>query len=144
MAEAGQKSEVTRSGSFTASPDQVWALVSDFGGIDRIMDAVESCEVEGEGVGSRRTIPMGGGAVVESLDELDHETMTLTYSIVESPLPFKDYSATMVVAPEGGGGSTLTWTGTFLADGIAVEKAEHLAGSIYAGGIAGFRAALGE
>lgn len=143
MSDAG-KSEVTRSGTFAASPDALWALVADFGGLDKIMDGIESCESEGEGVGAKRSIAMGGGVVVESLDVLDHDEKTLTYSILEAPLPFKDYSATMVVTPDGDSGSALTWTGTFEADGVPVEKAEELAGGIYSGGIAGYAKALGE
>ena len=137
------KSEVVRSGTFAAPPERLWELVADFGGLDRIMDGIESCEMEGDGVGAKRTIAMGGGAVVESLDVLDPDAMTLTYSILEAPLPFKDYSATMVVASEGEG-SSLTWTGSFEADGVPAEKAEGIAGSIYDGGIAGYRNALGE
>jgi hypothetical protein len=144
MAEAtNQRSEVTETGSFAAGPRQLWERVSDFGGIDRIMAGIESCETEGEGVGSRRSIPMAGGVVVETLDALDDEAMSLTYSIVESPLPFRDYSATMLVSGEGEG-SMLTWSGTFVADGAPSEQAESLASAIYRGGMAGFRSALGE
>lgn len=143
MSNAEQKSEVTRSEAYAASPDALWGLVRDFGGLDKIMPGIESIEVEGEGVGQLRRMPAGGGTVVESLDVLDDDNRTLTYSIIEGPLPFRDYSATMVVAPEGDG-SRLTWTGTFHADGVAVEKAERLAGNIYSGGIAGYKAALGE
>ncbi len=138
------RSEVTRTGTFAAPPAELWAMVADFGGLDKYMANMEPYETEGSGVGAKRSIPMGGGAVVETLDVLDPEAMTLTYSIVSSPLPFKDYAATMTVTPAGDGGSELTWTGTFHADGVPVEKAEDLAGSIYSGGIAGFTKALGE
>ena len=145
MSETEQPSEVTRVGSYTASPGELWALVRDFGGLDKIMPGIERVDVEGEGVGQLRRIPAAnGGMVVESLDVLDDESRTLTYSIVEAPLPFRDYSATMVVSDGDDSGSKLTWTGTFLPDGVPVDKAEHLAGRIYSGGIEGFRSALGE
>jgi hypothetical protein len=70
--------------------------------------------------------------------------MSLTYAMVETPLPFKDYSATMTVAADGDSGSSLTWTGTFEPNGASKEDAEKLAGNIYRGGIAGFAKALGE
>lgn len=138
------KSEVTRTGTFAASPADLWTMVADFGGLDKFMDGLDPYETIGEGVGAKRSIPMGGGMVVETLDALDHDAMSLTYSIVESPLPFKDYSASMTVTPEGDSGSTLTWTGTFEPDGASKEDAEKLAGNIYSGGIAGFTKALGE
>ncbi len=144
MADETPTSEVTRSATFASGPEALWALVSDFGGLDKIMDGIDSCEVDGEGVGARRSIGMGGGVVVESLDALDNEAMTLTYSIVEGELPVKDYAATMTVAGADGGGSELSWTGRFTASGAPVASAEKLAGNIYTGGIAGFKAALGE
>ena len=48
----------------------------------------------------------------------------------------------MVVSEDGPEASTLTWTGTFLADGTPVDKAERFASRIYQGGIAGYRKAL--
>jgi hypothetical protein len=135
-------SEVTETGSFAVPADRLWTLVADFGGLADIMDGVEECRLEGEGVGAKRFIPGAAGTVVESLDVFEPENRTLVYSIIEGPLPFKDYSARMVVTEDGPEACTLTWTGTFEAAGIPVEKAERLAGRIYQGGIAGYRNAL--
>ena len=136
-------SEVTETGSFAVSADKLWALVKDFGGLDKIMPAIESIETEGEGVGMLRKMPMSGGLVVERLDVCDDDTRTLTYSITEGPLPFSDYSATMVVSEDAPDACTLTWTGQIEAAGVPQEKAERLASGIYKGGIAGYRSALG-
>jgi hypothetical protein len=136
--------ETVRTGNYAVPASKLWELVSDFGGLDKVM-GIESMEVEGEGVGSLRTIPMGGGTVVESLDVLDHAAMHLVYSIInDAPLPFEGYSASMQVDADGDDASTLTWTGTFEPKGVPVEKAEKLAGNIYDGGIAGFHKALGD
>ncbi len=137
-------SEVVESGSFAVPADKLWELVRDFGGLADIMPAIESCETEGEGVGMLRTMTMGPGApVVERLDVCDDPTRTLTYSITEGPLPFSDYSATMVVSEDSAEACTLTWTGQITANGVPQEKAEKLASGIYQGGIAGYRNALG-
>ena len=133
---------VTETGSFAVPAQKLWELVSDFGGIAKYMDGVDGCVVEGEGVGSLRKIPIGEGHVVESLDVLDQETFTLVYSIVSGPMPFKDYSASMAITREGEDACLLTWTGTFEANGIPIEKAERIAGGIYRGGIEGYRRAL--
>ena len=44
-----------------ASADRVWELFRDFGGISRFSQGIDSCTVEGEGVGAVRTLTMGGG-----------------------------------------------------------------------------------
>ena len=42
------KSEVKVSDVIQAPIEKVWRLAADFGGIDKIMDTVKSCETEGE------------------------------------------------------------------------------------------------
>ena len=137
-----EKSEVTVTDTINAPIADVWRLASDFGGLDRIMDGIDSCETEGEGIGMTRTLPMGGGAVVERLEELDESAHRMAYSIISAPLPFKDYYAAIDLA-EVDGGTGITWSGRFEPDGVPAEKAERLAHNIYAGGIAGFKKALG-
>jgi hypothetical protein len=136
-------SVVVETGSFAVPASRLWALVSDFGALDEIMDGIDECVLEGDGIGATRRITTGNGQIVESLNVLDHEKMTLTYSIISGPLPFKDYSATMVVTADSDDSCSLTWTGSFEADGVPVEKADRIASGIYRGGIAGYAKALG-
>lgn len=135
--------EVTRTGDFDVAAERLWELVADFGGIDKYMDGIDECTLEGDGVGALRSIPGQGGVVVERLDVFEPDARTLTYSIIEGNLPFEDYSATMTVTDSGPDASTLTWTGTFEPRGVALDKAERLAGAIYDAGIAGYRRTLG-
>jgi len=137
-----EKSEVTVSDTIAAPIEDVWRVASDFGGIADIMDGIESCETEGDGVGMLRRMPMGGGAVVERLEALDDEAHHLAYSIVEGPLPFRDYYATIDLA-EVDGGTSIDWTGRFEPQGVPADKAERLANGVYTAGIAGFKKALG-
>jgi hypothetical protein len=136
-------SEVIETGSFAVPASRLWALVSNFGALDEIMDGIDECVLEGEGIGATRRVTTANGTIAESLDVLDHEKMTLVYSIVSGPMPFKDYSATMVVTADSDDSCSLTWTGSFEADGVPIEKADRIASSIYRGGIAGYTKALG-
>ena len=136
-------SVVIETGSFAVPASRLWELVSNFGAIDEIMDGIDECVLEGEGIGATRRVTTRNGQIVESLDVLDHEKMTLTYSIVSGPMPFKDYSATMVVSADSDDSCSLTWTGSFEADGVPVEKADRIASGVYRGGIAGYAKALG-
>jgi len=137
-----ETSAVKVSDTIAAPVDDVWRLASDFGGFADIMDGIESCETEGDGIGMLRKMPAGDGVVVERLDELDHETHHLAYSIVEGPVPMRDYRSTIDLRAVDEG-TAIDWASTFVPDGVPAEKAERLATRIYEAGIAGIKKALG-
>jgi carbon monoxide dehydrogenase subunit G len=94
--------------SIGVSPEDVWAVVSDFGGIDKWMPGVESCRLEGED----RVLGMLGMEVVEKLYNSDASKRELVYGIVGGSVPVDSHRATITVArvPEtGGGGSRVVW-----------------------------------
>ena len=125
-----------------ASADDVWAILSDFGGI-KVGGPIQSFEIEGEGVGAVRTIGMSGGQVVERLDIFDPASRTFAYSILneDCPLPVSAYSAKVVVS-EDDQGCTVEWRGEFDVKGGDEEAACKVVRGIYAGGIAGARKSL--
>jgi mxaD protein len=85
------------------SPDEVWAVIGDFGGIDTWMPGVESCRLEGE----NRIIAMSGMEITERLVSTSDDTHTQTYSIVDG-VPVEFHQATITVTPDGAG-SKVTW-----------------------------------
>lgn len=121
----------------------VWAAISDFGGI-KVGGPITSFEAEGEGVGMVRTIGMGGGQVVERLDRHDADAMVFSYSIIndDCPLPVSNYSATVEVNGNGDGTTRVTWSGTFEPRGTSEADASKVVEGIYKGGIAGARKAV--
>jgi carbon monoxide dehydrogenase subunit G len=109
------KIEVNR--EYTASADAVWERLADFGNMSW-MPGVESCSLEGQGVGAVRAISMGPMTIKERLESFDAGGRKLTYSIVEGPLPTENYLATITVS-EQGSGCRVDWTATFdLPEGI--------------------------
>ena len=72
--------EVHVAGELGASVDEVWKLVSDFGGMLEAMGV--PVELMGpEGIGQERKIAMGPEPTVERLEELDNDAQRLVYSI---------------------------------------------------------------
>lgn len=124
------------------SPAALWELVRDFGGVKRWTPEITSCELEGSGVGAVRVVTMQGFTIRERLESLDEAARTLSYSIVEGPLPLKDYLSTMRISDGAAGGSHLIWSSTFEAAGIADDQATRLVTSVYRQGIAAFRKVL--
>lgn len=132
---------LTVTDTFDAPIDRVWPMVSDFGGISKYMRGIDSCEVDGEGLGSDRIIGTAGGQIVERLTWLDNDRHSLSYTIVSSPLPLRRYVATIEISPEGER-SNIAWTGHFEPEGVSLEDAKKLVESIYTGGIKGYKKAL--
>lgn len=130
--------------TLNANAQAVWEQLSPF---DRLKAGgnITAVEYEGEGVGMLRTIKMGGGEVIERLEVHDAATTTFAYRILndDSPLPFTDYSATVIISDNKDGTSTVDWTGTFEPRGVPEADAINVATGIYAGAIKGTKIALG-
>lgn len=126
-----------------ASADDVWRLMSEFGGLVPWNDGIESCTVEGEGVGAVRTIGMGGGfSLQERLEAHDADERHYAYAIVgDPPLPFRDYLAHVRVAPAGEGACVVDWRSSFSTEDEAT--AARIITGIYAAGLAAVGKHLG-
>ncbi|MBV1907099.1 MAG: SRPBCC family protein [Pseudomonadales bacterium] len=121
----------------------VWDILSDFAGI-QIGGPITAVEVEGEGVGTIRRLSMGGGTVVERLDNHDQDKLTYTYSITndDCPLPVAGYSATVTISSIDDASCSVNWTGTFTPKGADADTASKIINGIYTGGIQGARKKL--
>jgi Polyketide cyclase / dehydrase and lipid transport len=135
---------VTVSEDIKGKAADVWAMLSDFGGL-KVGGPITSIDVVGKGVGMVRTIGMGGGKVVERLDRHDANAMVYAYSITndDSVLPVKGYSSTVKVTDKGDGTCNVNWSATFQPRGVSEGDASKVVEGIYKGGIAGARRAVG-
>jgi mxaD protein len=84
-------------------PDEVWAVVGDFGGLGAWLPGVESCRVEGDD----RHLAMMGMEITEHLIRKDEDGRSITYGITAG-VPVEKHEATITVSPDGDG-STVTW-----------------------------------
>jgi len=127
-----------------APAKQCWEVLSDFGGVADTSPAIESCEVEGEGVGAVRTLGLAGGVTLqERLEAHDEAGMTYSYSIVgESPMPFTDYLSTVTIEPAGDDACIVDWRGRFEPTGEEAAAARIVNG-VYRGGIKSLGERLG-
>lgn len=98
-----------------AEPAKVWAIVKDFGGINKWHPAIASVKTETKGSDTFRTLTLkGGGTILERLKSSDDADMKLKYEIVEGALPVTDYNAVMTVkAGPGAGETTVVWMARF-------------------------------
>lgn len=86
-------------------PEEVWELISDFGGLDRWMSGIDRCEVDGD----VRTLETMGMTLKERLVAQDDEARTQSYTLFEGPMPVEHHLATLSVEPDGDG-TRFTWS----------------------------------
>lgn len=102
-----------------ASPDKVWALVKDFGNMQKWHPAVESTKLDkrkdeqGEEETVRLLTLKDGGTVLENLKSIDEDRKQLKYGIIEGALPVADYYSTISVKEAEGGKTEVKWMGRF-------------------------------
>jgi mxaD protein len=85
------------------SPDEVWVVVGDFGGIGGWMPGMDSCKV----VGEDRILETMGMTITERLVSKDDGGRALTYAIVDGA-PVESHQAVITVSPAGDA-SRVTW-----------------------------------
>ena len=112
--------------SIYSPAETIWQVISDFGAADQYLTWVVDCMVEGDGVGSRRTLTsFDGSTIVERLDTLDAVAQRLSYTLL-TDTPFGDCLTTMVLRDLGPNRAELAWSATFEPDGIPESEAGAL------------------
>ncbi|MEO1273171.1 MAG: SRPBCC family protein [Myxococcota bacterium] len=94
-----------------AGQDEVWPVVGNFGRLDRWHPLVPNCRLLDDGI--TRVIKAGGTRVVEVLDPDATAEDAHTYRIERSPIPVRDYRATLSVRDEGSRGCTVMIQSSF-------------------------------
>ena len=116
--------QILRSVVLPATPDEVWAVVGDTGGVHRWIPGIDSSSVDGE---VRTAIFDDGSPAHERIVEHDDARRTYTYSYLDGPLPLDAYESTITVGPElDGDGALFVWNATLSATPEVVTAVEGL------------------
>lgn len=122
--------KIAQTVTIKASPDAVWKVVGDFGGIASWHPDVAKAEATGgnaEGA-TRKVTLKSGGTLVEGLDEWKGPERTYSYRMSDpdlTALPVSSYSATLTVTPDGDG-SKVEWMGRFYRGDTGNEPPDNL------------------
>ena len=100
--------------TMSASPDAVWAILSDFHGLPKWMPGIEESVPDGDD----RVLSMMGMTIRERLVKMDDAGRSVTYSIVDGA-PVESHEATITVHDADGRGSRVTWDVTATPDDMA-------------------------
>ena len=117
-ARAAEQLHEAQSVNIAATPAKVWGIVENFGDLTWVPPVKSSTATEGNTAGSVRTLDLGGPKLVERLVVYDPSKQSYTYVITDDPankktLPVSHYRSVITVAPGGGDGTKVTWTGNF-------------------------------
>ncbi|HWM31885.1 MAG TPA: SRPBCC family protein [Methyloceanibacter sp.] len=132
--------EVRKRREAPGTPAEVWALVGGFCAIKNWHPAVASCEEEKKDGKVFRTLTLkdGGAKILE--EETKTGEFTYSYTILEGPLPVKDYNATLRVGPDDEPDRVeIVWTANFEANGKSDEEAKEIVEGIFEAGVAGIK-----
>ena len=125
---------VSKTVDVAASAGEVWALVGDFNGLPRWNAGVERSDLSNGGI--RRTLTLKtGGSVVEDLVHRDDAARSISYSIVEGPVPVTRHKATMTVIDRGSTQSTVRWQCEFEPKGADAATIEGIFSTIFERGL---------
>lgn len=125
--------KVSMSQDLKVSADQVWQMVGNFNALPDWHPQVDKSELTEEGQ-TRKLSLAGGGTIVEKLEKLDDNSRTYTYSIVDSPLPVKNYTSTIKVTGSGDS-ATIEWSSEFDAAGMPENDAMKAIQDVYQDGL---------
>lgn len=128
--------DVSISKDFDRPAAAVWPAISDFCGIGRWLPGIDRVEAE-DGGKRRRIILPNGGVVLEQEVARDDAAMTLTYTVIEAPMPFADYRSTMCVQSMGERCS-VRWSATFTPL-QPEDKVARLVTALYNAGLRGLQ-----
>ena len=130
---AAQAITVHRSVTVEGIPRLVWLDIGGFCGIDDWHPAVADCTDSRDGGVLQRTLSLeGGGTIIEN--QTDHEGLSYSYDIVESPLPVRNYHSTLKVTGSGNE-TTVEWWGWFDAKGATNAEAAAVIAGVYEAGL---------
>ena len=126
--------------SLASSVDEVWAVVGDFGGLDQWHPMVPNCRMDADGVSRIITAP--GVRVVEVLDPEASTEHCQVYTVEKSPMPIRDYRATLsITATEGG--CVLTYSSQFMPNRVPESVAVGMLRGFFVAGFAALKKRFG-
>jgi Polyketide cyclase / dehydrase and lipid transport len=121
---------ITETATIRRDPETLWDEIGAFGSVADWHPLLNSVAVFGEGAGAIR-IAYGeeGSAQAERLQVLDPARHLYRYTMEETSMPVRDYTAEFRIDPTGDAASTVVWSAQFEltpdGDGRTVEAVRH-------------------
>jgi uncharacterized protein YndB with AHSA1/START domain len=93
-----------------APSESVWKAIRSIGGLERWFPLIDTCRLEGEGVGAVRIMGLaGGGEIRDRILEIADSDRLTRYHRFQSPFPVKSYIGTVEVRDADDRGTVISW-----------------------------------
>jgi len=127
------------------SAESAWDALRRFDRLDVWFPSMETCTIEGEGVGACRHMSLVGGlgTITDRLVALDDDEWRLTYERPESPFPVASYTGTVEVFRSFDSLAIVVWTIDFDSSPEDSGPVAELLNGAIADGLDGMEADLG-
>ena len=114
-----------------------WHVISQGGDVHRWFGAaITACELNGNGVGARRSCVMAdGGKLEEKIIAVDDHLRRFVYAVNKSPLPARNVIATIVVNELGSNAAIIQWSAEYECDEQHSGMMEQTLSGLYEQGI---------
>ena len=127
---------VSMSTKIGVSAKQLWDMIGGFHAISDWHPAIEKCDIEEDGnVTLRRLSLVGGGEIVERLEQSDDDERSYSYSIISSPMPINNYRSTIRVLEGEDGKTTVEWSSEFDSGDAPENDVTKIVEGIYSAGL---------
>ena len=134
--------EVTESTTLPYPVDKVWQQIGPFCNLGTWHPAVESCTLRRKDGAQERVLALkGGGTIEERLLSSSASSHRIRYSILTSPLPVKDYAASLSAEPAGKG-TRVVWKARYTSNGASDEESRKVISGIFTSGFDGLKQKL--
>lgn len=124
---------VEKSIEIKATPQQVWDLVGNTGGISAWVPALAQSEMTEDGQ-TRSCTMQDGTKFYEDIIKQDDSARLYEYSVRDGVMPMTGFRGSIQVE-ENGSGSKIQWKARFTAAGISEDEAVGMIGGIYEQGL---------
>jgi mxaD protein len=135
---AGGSLSVSRELTVDRAPETVWKLLGEFNALDVWLPPVQRSSFKGKATkpGAVRVLDLGNDAsVTEELLAYNDAGHSYRYAFLKSPLPVKNYVATIELSAASGGKTLVKWHSTFDASGAPDDTAKAAVQGIYDAGL---------
>lgn len=113
--------------------DEIWKLIGGFNSLPDWHPQIANSVLKEAGKIRELTL-VGGGKIIEKLDEQDATQRFYSYTIIESPLPIANYRATIKLIEQASGNTTVQWSSEFDVDEGSEQDAVNIIKGIYQAG----------